>query len=194
VIEQVHLFIKANPEVNAVASSVVHVTSTGFLHDVSVPEIISLGDYKVAAVNHQGMIVRKTHFDSIGGFDENLSLAADGKFLDSLARTENIYIIDDVWVAFTLGGRSGLNYAETIRQTQTYRPNNLKDPSFQQHPIKNMFRLLLLWCGNVFLLRYFANYYFSLRQIRILKSDNLGLVIENRFKLQPGIFSKFMKP
>lgn len=108
-----------------VGSPVIHTSKTGFIFDISFPQIICVGSYKIASLNHQGALVSRDIFLQIKGFNENLKLAADGMLLDKAASLTNHHFLKTAFVEFQLGGAASQNFSETLRETGLYRPSFL---------------------------------------------------------------------
>lgn len=62
------------------------------------------------------MITRKSAITRLGGFRENLRLAADGLLVQQLAETHRLTVYPEPAVYFGLGGRSSSNIALTLRE------------------------------------------------------------------------------
>jgi hypothetical protein len=122
VIENIHTYLQESDR-DLVASEVVHVSKTGFAMAYSMPKIFEVNGYKVAQFNHQGVFMKRRLFIEIGGFDESLKYAADGKLLDTAVRIARTEMIDDCFVAFKLGGASSINYAHSVAESRLYRPS-----------------------------------------------------------------------
>lgn len=131
--------IGKSQENSIVATPVLHLTSHGYLFSTSIPSISEVG----AEFNHQGVAIKRNLFSSIGGFDESLKLAADGKLLDQATKNGNSLLGSPYLVGFELGGESGTRFRETLRETSTYRK---KIPWFKRQVLilKNRARFILL--------------------------------------------------
>ncbi|CAN2169965.1 glyco_like_mftF, transferase 2, rSAM/selenodomain-associated [Candidatus Nanopelagicaceae bacterium] len=108
---------------------VIHVDSRNRVQDLSIPFILQNGNRKEAHVNHQGVLVATKLFRRLNGFDANLALAADGKFLDQAVSLENPLIGKQIYVSFEIGGTAAQNFESTVREIATYRndaPRGLK--------------------------------------------------------------------
>ena len=157
-----------NSKSDLITSTVYHVTPSGFLFSISKPNISNAQ----LEANHQGVLVKRRLFEKIGGFDLSLKLAADGKFLDTVAQQAAIDEFAEPFVAFELGGRSGTRYRETINEIKRYRGQeySTKKTSFF---LKNSIRLSLInYSGRI--LRVFINQYFKYREQRIIRSELNG--------------------
>jgi hypothetical protein len=131
--------------------------------------------YKIARINHQGCAIRKADFSALGGFDEELRYAADGKLLDSLIRDTLPVLTNHVFVAFTMGGLSTENFRDTLIEIQSYRPR--KQSFFLEQKW-----LLLATQFRKYLIRHevtgrFAGQYLSQREKKqiLISSEELNL-------------------
>ena len=104
------------------AAPVVYLTPKGSYYDVVTPSILMINDYLVAGFHHQGVITSREVFENIGGFDENLKFAADGKFLDSAIANFEYSLSNVIATGFSMGGRSMKNFAQTVYEASRYRP------------------------------------------------------------------------
>lgn len=111
------LLRSADAQTLGFASPVVITTKNGILYDVDVPRMLS----DELHCNHQGVIVRRSSFIDLKGFDENLKMAADGKFLDSLVPLGEIKFVNFVITSFVIGGASSQNFRTTLEEISTYR-------------------------------------------------------------------------
>jgi hypothetical protein len=143
VIDIISVYIK-DTEKDLVASEVVHLSKTGFVMAYSIPKIFEINGYKIAQFNHQGVLMKRELFTEIGGFDENLKYAADGKLLDTAVRVACTEIIGDCFVAFKLGGASSINYAHSVKESRSYRPSLDNLLQRQYKVLRNKIRLFIL--------------------------------------------------
>lgn len=111
---------------NVVATPVLYISTSGHLYDCTEIATETRGDYVVARFNHQGCIVRKSAFQVLGGFDESLKLAADGKLLDRFVSESAPFFSNHILVGFEMGGLSGMNYRQTLKEIDSYRPTGNK--------------------------------------------------------------------
>jgi glycosyltransferase involved in cell wall biosynthesis len=153
---------------NVVVSSVYHITPNGFLFSISDPRISRLQ----LETNHQGVLVKRSLFEKIGGFDLSFRLAADGKFLDTAAQIGVIYKFPEPFVAFELGGRSGVRYRETINEIRRYRGEQYSTNDRTLF-LRNTFRLMLInYSGRAY--RNLINQYFKYREQRMIRRVAMG--------------------
>lgn len=134
-------------EIVGVVTPVAITTHDGHIYDIALPTIFE-GELHC---NHQGVLVRRGAYEQIGGFDENLRMAADGKFLDSLLQIGEIKEIRNVITAFVMGGRSAKNFKVTLEEIETYRKKSTSNKSKLLLKLKTTLR-------NQLLTKYFMNY------------------------------------
>jgi glycosyltransferase involved in cell wall biosynthesis len=158
-----------------VATAVAYVTPLGYLYDFTRASVETNDSYKIARINHQGCAIRKADFLVLGGFDEELRYAADGKLLDSLIKDTSPIITNHVFVAFTMGGLSTMNFRDTLIEIQSYRPS--KRSFFLERR-----RLLLATQFRKYLIKHeatgrFARQYLSNREKKkiLISSEQLNL-------------------
>jgi glycosyltransferase involved in cell wall biosynthesis len=164
--------IRNNEFPEVIATPVFHFTALGFVHDISEPATIDIGDYKLANFNHQGVIAMKSAIEQVGGFDENLQYASDGKLLDSLVASTSWHIENSPLVGFSLGGRSSRNYKLVLREIETFRPS-IESKSIRYIKIlKNFVRLLILDHEQKKFSSIFVRNYFQRREKRIFKNSS----------------------
>lgn len=161
----------------AYAFPVAHISRSGIMPDISVPSILEFKDYMIANVNHQGAVISKEALESVGGFDESLKLAADGKLLDIILSKYGFVFSNHVFVGFEMGGTAARRFEETIRETRSYRPS-IKERS-RYILIRNYFRILLLNTENVRFLGIFAKKYFARKAKLTLNKHAKDLLIHS---------------
>lgn len=127
-------------EIVGIVSPVVIATHDGHIYDIALPRIF---DEEVHC-NHQGVFVKRKAYEEIGGFDETLKLAADGKFLDSLLQFGKIKEINTVITTFVMGGRSARNFRTTLEEIATYRSKKASDKMNSLLMIKTKLRNRML--------------------------------------------------
>jgi glycosyltransferase involved in cell wall biosynthesis len=146
---------------NALAFPVLHVTYDGFVYAITIPEIqkVSLTE-TYAIMNHQGVLVRREVIEFLGGFDESLKYAADGKLLDQISKNFVIKICDQAVVAFVHGGASSSNHKKVWEEIKTYRVNTISPLQIYMRTFKTKLRAVVFqyssksphgWLSRVFL-------------------------------------------
>ncbi len=110
------------PDVDLVAYPVIHVNSDNIIYAISVPEILHVDQFKrYAIMNHQGVVLKRSLLEFLGGFDESMRFASDGKLLDAALAFSRIMIRKEILVAFTFGGASSENHKKVWKEIGTYR-------------------------------------------------------------------------
>ena len=154
------------------ATPVVYITPKGYFFKLVPPSVITIGEYKIAGFHHQGVIVSRQVFETVGGFDDNLRYAADGKFLDiALARFES-FSSNIIASGFRMGGRSMQNFLPTVAEANSYRPKHLF-PSGKSLYLKNYVRIKLLEFESSMLVRWFLirRHKILIKEIAVLDSE-----------------------
>ena len=154
--------------------TVVYKTDYGLAYSKSEPKVFGDNDYTVAAIHHQGAIFSRALAKSVGGFDDSLALAADGKLLDALASNGNYKIYDLAIVDFRIGGASTQRYNDVIREIGTYRPRELSI-STPPKMFRNKIRLLLNKNFSFLPARKAMSIYLHLRSRKIEKTINYSI-------------------
>lgn len=107
------------------------VHANGKVHRVSeVPSLLSSARNPGIQIPAQPTVLAaKSLYVRLGTFREDLRFASDGVLLQEFARNERPTIIETPLVAFVLGGRSSVNFRETLNEywLAGYRPKNWKD-------------------------------------------------------------------
>jgi glycosyltransferase involved in cell wall biosynthesis len=153
--------------VEIIATPVIHVTSSGYVHDLSYPNIVTNTEGSEANFNHQGVLISRAAFIKLKGYDENLKFASDGKLLDEAINSFTHEILPDLLVGFVMGGQSGRNYSEVLREISTYRHNAPKLRKSIVLRIKNYIRHFILDFSTYS--KFVQHSYFSRRERRILE-------------------------
>jgi glycosyltransferase involved in cell wall biosynthesis len=126
------------------AYPVVQISRRGFINSFSSPNTFYSNRYLIADFNHQGVIAKKDALVEIGGFDEFMRFASDGKCLDLLVQRYRYEIKSTSHVAFPMGGTAAKNFRSTLKETTTFRPRLSKSLGTNWLICKNYMRLLLL--------------------------------------------------
>jgi glycosyltransferase involved in cell wall biosynthesis len=172
--EILDLLARVEPETAGVVSPVVITTHNRYIYDVAIPEIFN-GELHC---NHQGVFVKREIYEKIGGFDETLKMAADGKFLDSLLKFGNIKEITTVITAFVMGGRSAKYFKMTLEEIATYRINGPSNKTNLLLMFKTKLRNKMLTEKN---LNYgLVQKYLKLRENRVEKTFNKKVELPSR--------------
>lgn len=160
--------ICANRLDHAFASPVIHFTKSGFIYDLSIPKVYGIRDYIVANLNHQGVLVTKKVFYSVGAFDENLRFAADGKFLDKVASEGDFFLSKKFYVGFAMGGTASRFFRKTLKETNSYRPRGDSRFKALSFILKDKLRRTLLSLEQMKVVRVPIHWYLALRQQNII--------------------------
>ncbi len=116
------LISNIQPDVDFVAYPVIHVNSEKIVYAISVPRVLHLGRAESHAImNHQGVVLKRSLFETLGGFDESMRFASDGKLLDAALAVSKLLIRQEILVAFSFGGASALNHKKVWKEIGTYR-------------------------------------------------------------------------
>lgn len=111
-----------NPDLGFVAFPVIHLNSENIVYAISFPKVVQIGKLeKHAIMNHQGVIMKRSLLDTLGGFDESMRYASDGKLLDAAIDVSRFEFRDEIIVAFSFGGASALNHKKVWSEIRTYR-------------------------------------------------------------------------
>lgn len=151
----------------AIALPVLHITSSGIFVDISFPNVISTDNFTIANINHQGAVVTRKLLLEIGGFDEDLKYASDGKLLDQVAKYSGFYLSNYFLVSFRMGGASAKHINTTIKEIHTYRPPIEK--SIFVIILKTKIRLFMLKVENLKVIGCVVKHYFKHKQSRLEK-------------------------
>ncbi len=111
-----------NPDVDLVAYPVIHINSDNIVYAISVPQVLDIGGVeKHAIMNHQGVVLKRSLLATLGGFDESMRFASDGKLLDAASVVSRFILREEILVAFSFGGASALNHKKVWQEIGTYR-------------------------------------------------------------------------
>lgn len=125
----------------AFAFPVLHVTHDGFVYAITKPEVHKISLFESYAImNHQGVLVRREVIENLGGFDESLKYAADGKLLDYVSQNFMIEICNEAIVAFVYGGASSSNHKNVWQEIKTYRVATISPLQIFTRSIKTKLR------------------------------------------------------
>jgi glycosyltransferase involved in cell wall biosynthesis len=128
------------PEIDIFAYEVLYVTPHNFFYSIKSPLIRSK---KYADFHHQGVLMSREKFKSVGGFDLRYKFAADGDLLDRALNHSDIKLMDKVLVAFDMRGASSSNYWNLLREINLYRnPSSITKRLFLT--FKNSLRAYLI--------------------------------------------------
>lgn len=131
------------------AFPVLHTTTNKFIYAVTSPKILHVSSTELHAImNHQGVLVPKKQLLELGGFDESLKLAADGKLLDLIALTHKIKICSSFLVVFTHGGASSTSHKQVWEEIDLYRTRTLSDSQLFLRNFKSRFRSIVFASNN----------------------------------------------
>ena len=128
-------------ETDAVAFPVLHVNFDGFIYAITVPEILDISPLEYHAnINHQGALIKREVINVLGGFDETLRYASDGKLLDSVAKNFTIKLYPEAIVAFVHGGASSSNHKKVWDEIKTYRTPTISISQIHLRTVKTQIR------------------------------------------------------
>jgi glycosyltransferase involved in cell wall biosynthesis len=184
--------IRKDQDVHLYANPVAILTKSGYLYDLYYPRVLRSLDSVVAAFHHQGCLISNHVFQKIGGYDESLTLAADGKLLDTIVSSGSYKIHNLATVGFRMGGASSMNYAETISEIFSYRPDQIMKLENSYFRYKTSIRLCLIDLEESRFFQKIVKSYFAFRQYRVLKSNNTSNLPRKdfvRFNLSPHKFT-----
>lgn len=158
---------------SAIATPVVYVTKTNHYYSLSLPRVkeTTFGNY--ALFHHQGCLLNSTYFNKIGGFDDTLRLAADGKLLDSIIKQATPVISSHVSVGFEMGGATSRNFKKSLREILVYRPHSMSNQEIIIFRFKEFIRAVLLRLLEKPLVKYPLQFYISRRELSVIKQANL---------------------
>jgi glycosyltransferase involved in cell wall biosynthesis len=168
-----------NSRSGVIASEVIHLSATGFAVAYSVPHILSVGEYRVANFNHQGVLMRKELFSKLGGFDESLKFASDGKLLDLAISESEVEFIKGCYVSFRLGGASTQNYKKSINEAMRYRPSRESFYRRLSNSLHNLARLVYLKFETIRFTAPLIKIWLKKREERIISGARLELLSHN---------------
>ena len=110
------------PDLGFVAYPVVHLNPENVVYAISVPKVVQNGKLeKHAIINHQGVIMKRSLLNTLGGFDESMQYASDGKLLDMAINMSKFTFRNEIIVAFSFGGASALNHKRVWSEIRSYR-------------------------------------------------------------------------
>lgn len=169
---------KMNSEIVAVVSPVAITTKSGNLYDIAIPNLLE----DELHCNHQGVFIRRSAYLAIGGFDETLKMAADGKFLDALVKLGKIESINFVVTSFVMGGRSAQNFLTTLEEISSYRKNLSSKNKKNILILKTQLRNKFLTTG--FLKLAVTKFLLNLREEKIRRKYNNSIVLPSKEKFR----------
>lgn len=160
-------------EYGALATTVPHLTKKFEIYDLSIPTTQNIGDYTIAHFNHQGVYMLRRVFQEIGGFDENLKFAADGKLLDRAVDLSKVLLTRDMYVGFEVGGTAVRNYFSTVKEMEEYRPSTQSPLNFMISILKNYAKVTLIDISNLPIFSELLTWY-----IKLIRSRNFKYVVD----------------
>lgn len=123
------------------AFPVLHTTATNFIYAATLPMVLDVSDTERHAImNHQGVLVPRKLLLELGGFDESLKLASDGKILDLIAKTSEIKICSTFLVVFTHGGASSSSHKDVWFEIDSYRSRTISEYQLHLRNFKSKLR------------------------------------------------------
>jgi glycosyltransferase involved in cell wall biosynthesis len=169
-----------NCRMSLIASQVIHLSRTGFAVAYSFPHIFSVGEYRVANFNHQGVLMSKELFSKLGGFDESLKFASDGKLLDLAISDSEVEFVKSCYVAFRLGGASTQNYKMSINEAKTYRPSHESFYRRLINSLHNLARVVYLKFETIPFIAPLIKIWLKKREGRIISGARLEILSHNQ--------------
>lgn len=106
---------------DAIAYSVEHVTDTGLIWSVSVPEISGDLPNRIIDANHQGFIAKKDAIQRVGKFDQTYRFAADSKLMDQICNIGAVNPSSQILSRFRIGGTSSRNFRNVLLEIAHHR-------------------------------------------------------------------------
>jgi glycosyltransferase involved in cell wall biosynthesis len=164
---------KVNADVSIIASPVVYLTPSQRYYSLSIPKVIVRESSKYAIFHHQGCILNGVIFSQVGGFDETLRFAADGKLIDSMISISDSAIVPTVAVGFEMGGATSKNFWHSLNEIRIYRQQVLTKRGMVFYQIKETFRSLMLKIDKTSIGRSWLAPYLQKREKSILDSAKL---------------------
>jgi glycosyltransferase involved in cell wall biosynthesis len=160
-----------NIDVNAYV--VVHVNTTNKVYAKSIPSIVTVGsNEKHAIMNHQGVVMKKSIFETLGGFDESFAFAADGKLLDESLKKYNFVLRDEILVAFSFGGASSQNHRRVWKEISRYRTITFSRFAIWIMYYKSSLRTFLFGSHSNWLFRILSEVFIARRMRRIVRENS----------------------
>lgn len=175
VIEVLTGCLPKSTEIGVVASPVIQVTPSGYFYSFSQPDLQQTTNQVVANFHHQGCLIKREKFIQVGGYDEQLKLAADGKLLDSIMETSQVQFLARPLVVFQLGGRSWEDLGETLKEIDTYRISNQTYLQRLFIIYKNSLRFFVLTLNPGFLMKKYLEH----RQHALFNKNPWGIDSKN---------------
>lgn len=175
--------IQKNSDVSIIASYVVYLTPTQHYYSLSIPKVIERESAQYAIFHHQGCILNGTIFLQVGGFDETLRFAADGKLMDSMISVSDSVIVPIVTVGFEMGGATSKNFWHSLNEIRIYRRQVLTKRSMLLYQFKETLRELMLKIDKTSLGRSFLTPYLRMREESVIYSaEMMGLKMPRQHK------------
>jgi glycosyltransferase involved in cell wall biosynthesis len=165
--------IQKNSGVSIIASPVVYVTPSQRYYSLSIPKVIERESAQYAIFHHQGCILNGTIFSQVGGFDETLRFAADGKLIDSMISISDSTIVPIVTVGFEMGGTTSKNFWHSLKEIRIYRHQVLTKRGMILYQIKETLRGLMLKIDKTSLGRSYLAPYLQKREESVIYSAEL---------------------
>ena len=173
-----------NSNVSIIASPVVYLTPSQRYYSLSIPKVIERESSQYAIFHHQGCILNGMIFSQVGGFDENLRFAADGKLIDSMNSISDSAIVSIVTVGFEMGGATSKNFWQSLNEIRIYRHQVLTKRSMVLYQIKETLRGWMLKIDKTSLGRSFLTPYLQRREESVIDSAELtGLVMPRKHRV-----------
>jgi glycosyltransferase involved in cell wall biosynthesis len=183
---QMKSYIMENSDHDVISTPVAYMTRNLYLFDIAINRVGFESKRRIALMNHQGVCVKKNKFFEINGFDEKLTYAADGKFLDLAISDKMPFIGNKVLVGFEMGGTSSKNFRLTLKEISTYRKISSLEKKYAWKILAfNWARKLFLQIDNNKYAREIPifNRYTTFRERALLKKlkDDLGIEMPEKW-------------
>ena len=157
------------PDLGFVAYPIIHLNSENVVYAISVPKIIQNGKLeKHAIINHQGVIMKRSLLDTLGGFDESMRYASDGKLLDKAINMSKFTFRNEIIVAFSFGGASALNHKRVWSEIRSYRTITQTPLEIWRMGMKTQLRRLFFRNYSNWHIRKILYFFFRRRMQRVL--------------------------
>jgi glycosyltransferase involved in cell wall biosynthesis len=150
--------------------AVIHVNAKNEFYDISTPNIIDVSKSESHAnINHQGVVMKKSILEALGGFDETFLFAADSKLLDESLRISRYCLLNDILVAFTYGGVSSQNHKKVWDEILRYRTLMFSTFDLWLMNQKSGIRKFLLDPHPIWFLRHLSKLFIKMRMRSIMR-------------------------
>lgn len=132
------------PGTDVFASVVEHLFNQKILLDITYPQLKKSANFNYLLANHQGVLIRNSLAMKVGGFDESMKFASDGKFLDAAVAAGQVTLIPYAIVNVEIGGVASQNIRTTLQEMNTYRRNFISPLQIEVNFYKNFLKMTIL--------------------------------------------------